>query len=350
MGEIDTLSKEYVSRADVFADAMNYYLYQGKQVIKPDDLSEQDITEIAIPYNDDTDVIIPVQKLRDILKLCTIKTIENTTYVLLGIENQANIHYALPIRTMLYDVLNYADQTKKLAENNKKHKRLKNSDEYLSGLQKNDKLKPVITTVLYWGAKDWDGPRSLHEMLDIDDSLKKFVQDYHINIIVPKEIENFEKFHSGLRYLLQFIKCSDNQKEMSKLLKEETSFRSLEYLEAQLLGKVTGISLKTGSEEGGKFDMCKAWEDHAKEVREITTKEVTKEVTEEVTKEVTTEVSKKERIDTICECLENYGEIPEEIMDIIMSQEDLEILKLWRKMAIQSSGMEDFYNKISSML
>ena len=39
--------------------------------------------------------------------------------------------------------------------------------EFLSGLAKDDKLVPVITLTIYWNTGNWDGARSLHEMLNI---------------------------------------------------------------------------------------------------------------------------------------------------------------------------------------
>ena len=35
---------------------------------------------------------------------------EKTVYAVLGVENQANIHYAMPIKTGLYDFMNYSGQ------------------------------------------------------------------------------------------------------------------------------------------------------------------------------------------------------------------------------------------------
>ncbi len=90
-----------------------------------------------------------IQKFRDILKRCCIKDGKDATYVLLGIENQSEIHYAMPVRNMLYDAINYANQVKALADIHKEKKDLKNA-EFLSGLTIDDKIKPVITIVLYW--------------------------------------------------------------------------------------------------------------------------------------------------------------------------------------------------------
>lgn len=34
------------------------------------------------------------------------------------------------------------------------------SDEYLSGFMKSDRLMPVVTLAIYFGAEDWDAPMS----------------------------------------------------------------------------------------------------------------------------------------------------------------------------------------------
>ena len=49
MGLIDMEGKNYLSNNDFFADAFNFLLYSGRQVIKPENLHELDTTQIAIP-------------------------------------------------------------------------------------------------------------------------------------------------------------------------------------------------------------------------------------------------------------------------------------------------------------
>lgn len=79
----------------------------------------------------------------------------NAIYLVLGIENQSKIHYAMVVKNMVYDSLHYAKQ---VMEATKSHKGEKLSgDEFLSGFTKEDKLIPVITLVLYFGAEEWDG-------------------------------------------------------------------------------------------------------------------------------------------------------------------------------------------------
>lgn len=42
--------------------------------------------------------------------------------VLVGIEDQMKIHYAMPVRCMLYDALGYTRQCKQIEESHKKKK------------------------------------------------------------------------------------------------------------------------------------------------------------------------------------------------------------------------------------
>ena len=50
MGKQDLLAKEYMSDNEKFADVFNYYLYEGRQIIKSENLREENISETAIPY------------------------------------------------------------------------------------------------------------------------------------------------------------------------------------------------------------------------------------------------------------------------------------------------------------
>ena len=108
MSTKDSITKKFLSRDDIFADAFNYLLYDGKNVIKPGDLTEQDPNEIAVVRK--LGKVFTKQQYRDTLKLCAIKKSEHATLVLLGIEGQAHVHYAMPVRDMLYDALNYHAQ------------------------------------------------------------------------------------------------------------------------------------------------------------------------------------------------------------------------------------------------
>lgn len=61
-----------------------------------------------MPYGNDAE--IAVQKLRDNIMLWTMAMDDKAAYAVLGIENQDKIHYAMAVKNMLYDALQYAKQ------------------------------------------------------------------------------------------------------------------------------------------------------------------------------------------------------------------------------------------------
>ena len=99
-------------------------------------------------------------------------TDEHAAYMILGVEDQSDIHYAMPVKDMVYDSLHYASQVEEAARSHRREdKKIRedkarakecgleegvtgkklSSGEYLTGFYKEDKLIPVITLVVYFG-------------------------------------------------------------------------------------------------------------------------------------------------------------------------------------------------------
>ena len=72
-------------------------------------------------------------------------------YVILGLENQSKIHYAMPLRHMIGDAFSYLKEYKELEAKNKKYKNYKTKHEFLSKFQKTDRLHPIVTICIYYG-------------------------------------------------------------------------------------------------------------------------------------------------------------------------------------------------------
>lgn len=64
--------------------------------------------------------MIPVQRFRDVQKLYAAMTDGKMEYVLYGIENQSEIHYAMAVKNYLYDALEYAGQVEETAKSHRK--------------------------------------------------------------------------------------------------------------------------------------------------------------------------------------------------------------------------------------
>ena len=105
-----------------------------------------------------------IEKYRDLLRQAVIRYGLNSCFLLIGIENQTNVHFAMPVRNMLYDALSYAEQVLKKGKLHREQKDKMSEGELLSGFCKEDKLLPVMTLVVNFGQEPWTAPRSLREM------------------------------------------------------------------------------------------------------------------------------------------------------------------------------------------
>ena len=259
MSEKDTVTKAYMQDKATFADAFNFLLYDGEQVIKPEQLRPLDTTSIVLPYGEDGKPV-PIQKYRDVLKMVTAMEDDKAAYLLLGIENQSEIHYAMPVRNMLYDAIQYVAQVDEIAKSHRTEEKLPETRaEFLSGFYRTDKILPVITLTLYFGADEWAAPKDLHGMLSADESILKFVDNYHLHLIVPAEIadSDFSKFHTELNLALKFIKKSKNKIKLAKMISEDSSYRSVSKKTADLVNIVTKSNLHYNQGEEN-VDMCEA--------------------------------------------------------------------------------------------
>lgn len=262
MGVKDTVTTKYMRQNEIFADAFNYFVYGGEQVINPESLEELDTREIDVPYGGEKGAKQPVQKTRDVIKSVIAMMDKRTAYLLLAIENQSNIHYAMPVKNMVYDALQYAKQVEEAAASHKLSGDYKgvDSDEYLSGFMKADHLLPVVTLVIYFASKEWDGPLSIHEMFAGQDArVLAFVPDYKINLIAPAAIEDseFEKFQTTLKEVLSFIEYSGNADKLQEVIGIDEKFRHLGRNEVDVLNACVNanLTMKKGEEV---LDVCQA--------------------------------------------------------------------------------------------
>ena len=268
MGKKDTRTKAYMSDPKYFADAFNSAVFNGKQIVKADSLmlQEMDPTEWGIVITDDTKDI--VQKVRDILKKCIVMNDGNASYLLLGIENQSEVHYAMPVKNLVYDALNYSRQVSKITASHKEDKDIRDAAEYLSGFSKNDKIMPIITLTVYFGAKEWDAPRSLKDMFprNISKKILDEVDDYRLHLIIPAEIKDFSLFKTELGTAMKFIAASENSEKIEALSKDST-FESVSVETVQLINECTGSEL-TVPEGEENVNMCKGLEGYGKKERD----------------------------------------------------------------------------------
>lgn len=262
MGLADTVTKAYMRENTVFADAFNYLIYDGKAIVDPEKLKELDTTEIALPFGAAGEDA--VQKYRDVLKSAVVKEDGEAAYILLGIENQTEIHYAMPVRNLIYDALQYGKQVADIAAAHRKQNSEKGHSrgEYLSGFYREDQITPVITLVVHFGANEWDGPLSLHDMMRVQNkNLLRFVPDYPIHLIDPAKLSavDLEKFSTSLREVMGYIKYSKDKTHLAEFVSGNPRMR-IEANAARVIKAITNTPMNI-PEGDGVIDMCKAIED-----------------------------------------------------------------------------------------
>lgn len=270
----DNISKSYLADAVRFSAVCNNTLFNGQSIIQADGLQELDSHEAKAMGIDYTEVQT-IWKDRDMLK----KYKDECILAIIGIENQSDIHYCMPVRCFVYDALNYEEQRMQIRKRHEKEKDLKGA-EFLSGFARTDKLIPVFTIVVYYGSEPWDGPCSLHEMLALPPELQQYrekIADYHLNLLDIGRMENLEQYEGELKAFFGFIKYHRDKHALSEFVQENQNiFQSLptETLQAISIMAETKEVEKycrhqvSDTEKEGGMNMCKALEDMKDEARE----------------------------------------------------------------------------------
>lgn len=255
----DTLLAAFWKDKQHFADLFNTCLFGGETVIQPEQLEEQDSVNSELLVGERW--IESVERIRDVIKMSAL----GTDFVLLGVENQNRIHYAMPLRTMLYDALGYAKQCKEVGKRHKNDKVI-NADEYLGKFTKADKLLAQYTIVIYYGEQEWDGPRSLKEMLDIPEEMTPFIQDYKMNLLEARKFDYCRFATPDVADLFQLLHISNDKERM---LHEFTGMKVTSEV-LLVAGEVCDVkewvelALESGEEV---IYVCKAWEEAKNELR-----------------------------------------------------------------------------------
>ena len=210
MKDKDITQKVLENYNDVFADILNVLLFNGRDVVEESTLTD------ALPMSMlKIDGRVRSQE-RDIAKYWRKSKIN---VALFGLENQTTPNKLMPLRVLGYDGAEYVKQSRK---------------------ENIDKAKyPVITLVLYLGyEKEWKYPKTLFEVLDIDEDIKPYVNDFKINLfeIAYLDKEKINLFKSDFRILADYLYQMRVNKDY---IADETTIEHVEEL-LTLMSAMTG--------------------------------------------------------------------------------------------------------------
>ena len=183
---------------------------------------------------------------------------------------------------------------------------------------------PIITLVVYCGTEHgWDGARCLYDLLDIDDEMKQYVTNYRLNLYDCHEHDTFEEYHTGLRQLFEVIRYNKDKEQLKKVIEEnKEAYSNIDSGTREIIDVMTGvrISEENKTTENGKerYNMIKAFED------------------------MRLEGKIEGKIESIMELLEEFGQVPPRIVELIKAEDNPEILSRWHKSAAKAESIAEF--------
>ena len=239
-----------------FADLFNATVFNGKQVLKPDKLTEMD-TDVSATihsksYNES------ITRNRDVVK----KMSDGVEFNILGLEIQDKTHYAMPLRTMTYDALGYIKEYNDIKKHHKLNKdSFSSHEEFLSGINKSDRFHPIITLVLYYGESLWDGPTCMSDMMiSMPDNIKAYFSDYKLNLVQILDSDKYTFYNEDVRDVFNIIRNIYND-DFDSIYREYES-RNVDIDVMELICNITSVpklmDLCTDTEQGGTVNMCEA--------------------------------------------------------------------------------------------
>ena len=226
MGQKDITEKVLEAYNDVFADIVNVLLFDGKEVLKADELVDQ---APRAAYKVDGKVR---EIERDVAKRwCK----QNIRIACVGIENQTQPDPDMPLRVISYDGAEYRSQ-------------LAGPDRY-----------PVVTLVLYFGhKKHWDKPTNLLGCFNVPPEFQPYVGDYKINLFeiayLTDEKRKLFKSDFGIvaDYFVQMQRNGDYEPGRSEI----THVQEVLQLLTVMTGDHRFEETYTDKSEGGPKNMC----------------------------------------------------------------------------------------------
>ena len=319
MGKKDDYQYDYLDNYVRFADQVNGALFKGRQIVKPDELEPADAMAVYLGKE---------AGARENYKIIADKawTWRGRLIHIITIQNQTYVDYRMVLRNMLAESIGYHKQWKQKKAAHEEAKDLdEGSDAFMSKMNKDEKFTPIITLVVYCGTeRGWDGAKCLYDLLDIDDEMKEFVTNYKLNLYDCHEHDTFDEYHTGLRQLFEVMRYNKDKEQLKRIMEENREvYSNLDSDTVEILKVMTGIELSeeyimTDDGKEKRHNMIKAFEDMRMEGKI------------------------EGKIESILELLEELGQVPQRIVELIRAEESPDVLSRWHKSAAKAKNIAEF--------
>ena len=221
----DSTCKKLFRDDGCFADICNYAFFQGKQIIKPEELvsRENDVSTLMGKE------LLPMEtkRYRDIVRKASI----NGDYMIIGVEHQSTLN-----KNMIIRILNYDAQL------------------YINQVESGKEVRPVGSFVFYMGDKEWTYPKSLKESLKIPPEMKDYINDWKLPVLELQKIDSGMLKNQRLKEVVE-ISQSMFKGDYEKL----RTNRMISVENYKMAAILTHTDIKEEDlPEGDEINMCKA--------------------------------------------------------------------------------------------
>ncbi|MEE1196702.1 MAG: Rpn family recombination-promoting nuclease/putative transposase [Lachnospiraceae bacterium] len=273
----DVTQKHYLKDAERVADILNGHFFHGEKVIKAEDVVITDGDSFFFKMGKETSQI--VKREHD----AVYNIVRGADCFILGLEQQNYIDPAMVLRSLEYMTGQYEEQRHEIMRLHEREQDLK-ADEHISRFSIEDRLRPVIILVIYYGDSEWNGARTLHELLDwshIPEKWKSMFADYQLHLLEVNKIENLDIYHSDLKLLFGILKYRRDKEKLAAFIEDNMEeFSKVATDLARVIGNyshtkriLTIIEEKKNKNEGGTLNMIPAFEEMVEDGRKEGRKE-----------------------------------------------------------------------------
>ena len=221
----DSTCKKLFRDDGCFADICNYAFFQGKQIIKPEELvsRENDVSTLMGKE------LLPMEtkRYRDIVRKASI----NGEYMIIGVEHQSTLN-----KNMIIRILNYDAQL------------------YINQVESGKEVRPVGSFVFYTGDKEWTYPKSLKESLKIPPEMKDYINDWKLPVL---ELQKMDPQILKSKRLKEVVEISQSMFKGDYEKLRTNRMISVESFKMAAIFTHTDIK-EEDLPEGDEINMCKA--------------------------------------------------------------------------------------------
>ena len=221
----DSTCKKLFRDDGCFADICNYAFFQGKQIIKPEELvsRENDVSTLMGKE------LLPMEtkRYRDIVRKASI----NGEYMIIGVEHQSTLD-----KNMIIRILNYDAQL------------------YINQVESGKEVRPVGSFVFYTGDKEWTYPKSLKESLKVPPEMEDYINDWKLPVL---ELQNMYPQILKSKRLKEVVEISQSMLKGDYEKLRTNRMISVENYKMAAIFTHTDIK-EEDLPEGDEINMCKA--------------------------------------------------------------------------------------------